>query len=178
MKLMVVGSGGREHAIIKKLKENKKVEKIYAVPGNGGMAEDAELVYLRQRTAKCQPWDDEQHATNGETITRTYEHIHTAAQPTGHQTGECGAKGVEDNHAVAQPCKLTTFGSAKIQSQDSAEPYYTADDLARSHFVALEAGASQQHHEERAQRVEDSRPRPFAVGHADVEEEIVERGIH
>lgn len=46
MKLMVVGSGGREHAIIKKLKENKKVGKIYAVPGNGGMAEDAELVAI------------------------------------------------------------------------------------------------------------------------------------
>ena len=44
MKLMVVGGGGREHAIIKKLKENKDVEKIYALPGNGGMAGDAELV--------------------------------------------------------------------------------------------------------------------------------------
>ncbi len=41
MKLMVVGGGGREHAIIKKLKENKSVEVIYALPGNGGMAEDA-----------------------------------------------------------------------------------------------------------------------------------------
>ncbi len=39
---MVVGGGGREHAIIKKIKENKSVEKIYALPGNGGMAEDAE----------------------------------------------------------------------------------------------------------------------------------------
>lgn len=46
MKLMVVGGGGREHAIIKKLKENKTVEKIYALPGNGGMAEDAELVAI------------------------------------------------------------------------------------------------------------------------------------
>ena len=44
MKLMVVGGGGREHAIIKKLKENKDVEKIFALPGNGGMASDAELV--------------------------------------------------------------------------------------------------------------------------------------
>ncbi|MBR5926289.1 MAG: phosphoribosylamine--glycine ligase [Firmicutes bacterium] len=44
MKILVVGSGGREHAIIKKLKENRNVEKIYAVPGNGGMAQDAELV--------------------------------------------------------------------------------------------------------------------------------------
>ena len=41
MKIMVVGGGGREHAIIKKIKENKDVEVIYALPGNGGMAEDA-----------------------------------------------------------------------------------------------------------------------------------------
>ena len=41
MKIMVVGGGGREHAIIKKLKENKSVEVIYALPGNGGMTEDA-----------------------------------------------------------------------------------------------------------------------------------------
>ncbi len=46
MKLMVVGGGGREHAIIKKLKENKTVEKIYALPGNGGMAQDAECVSI------------------------------------------------------------------------------------------------------------------------------------
>ncbi len=41
MKLLVVGGGGREHAIIKKLKENKNVTAIYAAPGNGGMAGDA-----------------------------------------------------------------------------------------------------------------------------------------
>ncbi len=44
MKIMVVGGGGREHAIIKKIKENKNVEKIYALPGNGGMASDCECV--------------------------------------------------------------------------------------------------------------------------------------
>ena len=44
MKLMVIGSGGREHAIIKKLKENPTVEVIYALPGNGGMGEDAVCV--------------------------------------------------------------------------------------------------------------------------------------
>ena len=44
MKIMVVGSGGREHAIIKSLKKNKKVEKIYALPGNGGIAANAECV--------------------------------------------------------------------------------------------------------------------------------------
>ena len=41
MKLMVVGGGGREHAIIKKLKENPAVTEIYALPGNGGIAADA-----------------------------------------------------------------------------------------------------------------------------------------
>ena len=44
MRLMVIGGGGREHAIIKKLKENKSVEVIFALPGNGGMADDATLV--------------------------------------------------------------------------------------------------------------------------------------
>lgn len=44
MKLLVVGGGGREHAIIKKLRENKEVEEIYALPGNGGIAADAVCV--------------------------------------------------------------------------------------------------------------------------------------
>ncbi len=44
MRLLVVGSGGREHTIIKKLKENKTVNKIFAVCGNGGIARDAECV--------------------------------------------------------------------------------------------------------------------------------------
>ena len=44
MKLIVIGSGGREHAIIKKLLENKEITKIYALPGNGGIAADAECV--------------------------------------------------------------------------------------------------------------------------------------
>ncbi|MBO4342979.1 MAG: phosphoribosylamine--glycine ligase [Clostridia bacterium] len=44
MKVLVVGGGGREHAIIKKIKENKDVSVIYALPGNGGMADDAVCV--------------------------------------------------------------------------------------------------------------------------------------
>ena len=46
MKIMVVGGGGREHALIKKLKESPKAEKIYALPGNGGIAADAECVNI------------------------------------------------------------------------------------------------------------------------------------
>ncbi len=44
MKLLVVGSGGREHAIIKKLRENPTVTEIFALPGNAGMAADATCV--------------------------------------------------------------------------------------------------------------------------------------
>ena len=46
MKIMVVGGGGREHALIKKLKESKKITKIYALPGNGGIAADAECINI------------------------------------------------------------------------------------------------------------------------------------
>lgn len=44
MKVLVVGGGGREHAIIKKIKENKDVTDIYALPGNGGIALDATCI--------------------------------------------------------------------------------------------------------------------------------------
>ncbi len=44
MKIMVIGGGGREHAIIKRLKENPAVEQIFALPGNGGIAADAVCV--------------------------------------------------------------------------------------------------------------------------------------
>ncbi|MCF0143520.1 MAG: phosphoribosylamine--glycine ligase [Firmicutes bacterium] len=44
MKLMVIGGGGREHAIIKSLAKSPKVDVIYALPGNGGIAADAKCV--------------------------------------------------------------------------------------------------------------------------------------
>ena len=47
MKVLVVGSGGREHAIIWKLAQSPKVTKLYCAPGNGGIAELAECVNIK-----------------------------------------------------------------------------------------------------------------------------------
>jgi len=44
MNILVVGGGGREHAIIKKLRENNSVKLIFCLPGNGGIAEEADCV--------------------------------------------------------------------------------------------------------------------------------------
>ena len=49
MKIMVIGGGGREHAIIRKLKEDPRVETLYALPGNGGIARDAVCVPIRAK---------------------------------------------------------------------------------------------------------------------------------
>ena len=49
MKIMVVGGGGREHAIIKKIKENKNVTEIFALPGNGGISLDATCVDIQAK---------------------------------------------------------------------------------------------------------------------------------
>jgi len=47
MNVLVIGSGGREHAIIKSLKKNKRIKKIHAAPGNGGISRDAECVPVK-----------------------------------------------------------------------------------------------------------------------------------
>lgn len=47
MKILVIGSGGREHVIIKKIKQNKNVSEIYAIPGNGGIERDAICIDIK-----------------------------------------------------------------------------------------------------------------------------------
>ncbi|RMF94101.1 MAG: phosphoribosylamine--glycine ligase [Candidatus Schekmanbacteria bacterium] len=46
MKVLVVGSGGREHALVWKISQSKKVEKIFCAPGNGGIAKEAECINI------------------------------------------------------------------------------------------------------------------------------------
>ena len=46
MNILMIGSGGREHALIKKLLESPKCTKIYCAPGNGGISKDAEIVNI------------------------------------------------------------------------------------------------------------------------------------
>jgi len=48
MKVLVIGSGGREHAVCKKLLESARVDKIYCAPGNGGIAQIAEIVPIHE----------------------------------------------------------------------------------------------------------------------------------
>ena len=46
MRILVVGGGGREHAIIKALKKNPDITEIFAAPGNGGIGKDAHCVNI------------------------------------------------------------------------------------------------------------------------------------
>ena len=53
MKILVIGSGGREHALVWKLRQSSSVEKIWCTPGNGGIAKDAECVPLDIRDIRA-----------------------------------------------------------------------------------------------------------------------------
>lgn len=62
MRVAVIGGGGREHAIIKSLKKSPKVSEIYALPGNGGIAEDAECVAIGAKDLdKITEWCVKEH---------------------------------------------------------------------------------------------------------------------
>ena len=47
MKVLVIGGGGREHAIVHTLKKSPKVDHIWCAPGNGGIAQEAECVDIK-----------------------------------------------------------------------------------------------------------------------------------
>lgn len=54
MKIMVIGGGGREHAIIRKIKENPMAEQIFCLPGNGGIEQDASCVAIAATDIQAQ----------------------------------------------------------------------------------------------------------------------------
>ena len=63
MKILVIGSGGREHALVWKLQQSPRVRKIYCAPGNAGIGELAELVALAPDdipglVAVCEPGEN------------------------------------------------------------------------------------------------------------------------
>ena len=47
MKVLVIGSGGREHALVWKLKQSPRVSAVFCAPGNGGIAVDATCVPIK-----------------------------------------------------------------------------------------------------------------------------------
>ena len=54
MKILVIGGGGREHAIIKKLAESDKKPELYCMPGNGGISEEAICVPFKATDKEAQ----------------------------------------------------------------------------------------------------------------------------
>ncbi len=48
MKVLVIGSGGREHALVKKLSQSERVSQIYSAPGNYGMSYDSQCVNIKE----------------------------------------------------------------------------------------------------------------------------------
>ena len=60
MKVLVVGNGGREHAIIQSLKKNKEIDEIIAIAGNGGIANDATIVDMNVKDVeKIADWAEQ-----------------------------------------------------------------------------------------------------------------------
>src|ERR1022692_4534119 len=53
MKILVIGGGGREHAMVWKLAQSASVENVWCAPGNGGIAKDAECVPLDVKDVKA-----------------------------------------------------------------------------------------------------------------------------
>ena len=61
MKILVVGQGGREHTLVWKLAQSRRVEKIYCAPGNAGIAQIAETIPMPNRFADLADWAESEN---------------------------------------------------------------------------------------------------------------------
>ena len=141
-------------------------------------ADDALGVDNWQGATDQETRNHEQQPAYGKAETRADKDIYSSAQPSYHQACKGYDDGIDDYHTVPQPREAPTIRSAKVESHDAAEADDAAEKLPQRHPVALEAETSQQYHKEGAHGIEDCGTRAHAVRHADVEEEIVQRGVH
>ena len=126
MKIMVVGGGGREHAIIKKLKENKNVTEIYALPGNGGIAEDAICVDIGAKDKE----DARKYVQEGDPI-----HLHTYHAEM--LNGYLAARAVDDRgcafivlealkRAKEKGCKIGAYAATTVGEETTGRGAHSA----------------------------------------------------
>ena len=123
-KIMVVGGGGREHAIIKSLKKSAEVGKIYALPGNGGIAADAECVNIGATDIDgivefAKNHDIGYAVVTPDEDTEIYAELYLAAG------GTCGAPFTfPEGHPPAITCHRYGKGRVFYCASDLSERYY------------------------------------------------------
>lgn len=118
MKVMVTGSGGREHAIIKKIAESRNCEKIYALPGNGGMKE-AETVPISAMDIPAQVEFAEKHGVDF-VVVAADDPLNAGAVDAFHKAGiKCF--GPEKNAAIIEGSKIFAKNLMKKYGIPTAE---------------------------------------------------------
>ena len=149
--------------------------------GDGNeQGEDAESPQrdMRKGGPHEQTGNDEQCTTHSETVARTHKDVDALVDTTRQETGKGATQGIQNYQSVAQKSKRATILSPNVQRQDACKTNDTTQELAVSHLVALEEHTSQNDQREDTHGVEDSRPRALTIGQSDIEECVVQRGVH
>ncbi len=115
MKVLVVGSGGREHALVWKLKQSKKVDKVFCAPGNGGISLNAKCIKISA--------DDIKRLADFAQRNKIQLTVVGPEQPL--------AAGIVDHF---QKRKLRIFGPSKKASQMEGSKVFAKQFLQRNHI--------------------------------------------